>query len=484
MQENDFERQLQQKMSGLKMEPANEVWQKVKETVTKKSKHKRRLFLMIVFFAGMAAMGYLLITQTQTQTASSVVKAAKNQRYPEPANPETPAKKQLGPGIMEPVSAIAQGHEINQGTSLTQPVAKRILNRRTGHFFRANNTSPQQSEDAPQIRVAGNQQNETHLTSQKKLTGNRNARFVTVQATPVQDTVENDLGHDQTDALNSGAEKTGQAPVLEKALTVLPKSADVKDSVVMDTVKEDQLLVTKNKPIVVGGAGKPGKSWHPVFSITVGRSFTRTGELPSNLAADYTSNIGTSGGNITGSSGGYAALTPGYSFALAAGVSRDVTKTLQWNAGLEYRLLTTNLKTGKQADSSLDYSGSIFTAGNSHSYNNRFHYIALPISLAANLFKIGNCQAQATAGITFSKMINTNALVYDSQQNLYHQQKSAFHSTNFALTGGFLFRIRESGKPMLSFGPEFYYSLTPLTSLGAYSGTHNGYWGIRIQAGF
>ena len=50
MEENKFEKQVQQKMDELKIHPADSVWEKIEARIEKKKHSKRGLFLFIIIF--------------------------------------------------------------------------------------------------------------------------------------------------------------------------------------------------------------------------------------------------------------------------------------------------------------------------------------------------------------------------------------------------------------------------------------------------
>ena len=59
MEQNKFEKQVQQKMDELKIHPSDSVWEKIEARIEKKKHSKRGLFLFLLFFIFLAG-GYLL----------------------------------------------------------------------------------------------------------------------------------------------------------------------------------------------------------------------------------------------------------------------------------------------------------------------------------------------------------------------------------------------------------------------------------------
>src|SRR6188474_1115547 len=56
MPENEFEKKVSSEMQELKFKPSEKVWLQVEERIRKKN--KRRVFVIIFFFAGVALLGY------------------------------------------------------------------------------------------------------------------------------------------------------------------------------------------------------------------------------------------------------------------------------------------------------------------------------------------------------------------------------------------------------------------------------------------
>src|SRR5450432_779468 len=90
MEENKFERQIQQKMDELKIHPSDSVWKKIEVRIEKRKRSNRGLFLFVLFICGFLAGGYLLWnTFHHSITGSS--NSVKN--YAEKSTHEIPATK-------------------------------------------------------------------------------------------------------------------------------------------------------------------------------------------------------------------------------------------------------------------------------------------------------------------------------------------------------------------------------------------------------
>ena len=60
MEENKFEKQVQQKMDELKIHPSDSVWEKIEVRIEKRKRSNRGLFLFLLLFFVFLTGGYLL----------------------------------------------------------------------------------------------------------------------------------------------------------------------------------------------------------------------------------------------------------------------------------------------------------------------------------------------------------------------------------------------------------------------------------------
>src|SRR5688572_22383461 len=81
MQENEFEKQVQQKMDDLKLDPSAFVWQKIEPQI-KKEKSRRWIFILLpILLIGILYGGYLLLDNVDTQ--NSTANTSKNEQQSE-----------------------------------------------------------------------------------------------------------------------------------------------------------------------------------------------------------------------------------------------------------------------------------------------------------------------------------------------------------------------------------------------------------------
>ena len=66
MQENEFEKQVQQKMDELKLHPSNAVWQKIEVQIKKEKKRRWMLIFFPIILIGSLYGGYVLLNRNNS----------------------------------------------------------------------------------------------------------------------------------------------------------------------------------------------------------------------------------------------------------------------------------------------------------------------------------------------------------------------------------------------------------------------------------
>ncbi len=70
MEENKFEKQVQQRMDNLKLDPSDSVWENIKNRIEKRKDRKWGLLIFIFLFALMLSGGYWLYNLTGKSTSN------------------------------------------------------------------------------------------------------------------------------------------------------------------------------------------------------------------------------------------------------------------------------------------------------------------------------------------------------------------------------------------------------------------------------
>jgi len=474
MPTNDFEKQVQQKMEELKFVPSEAVWPAVEKQIRQR-KERRRLLLwwwLLPFLAGGSIYYYANRDANKTNKANADNVAKVHDAAIKNANTINNAPTTHATGE-------ANAQKLNADSAVSdKSMAIRLYNRSPLYTRIYNN------KGAAQIVRAGNR--------------------TTTDAT------------DNNDAQNGVAKK--QLAVKDK------NKAGVGEETLMDIFDADAAL----RPAVVGPLGKmiftaspaappfdKGASKKParakkkmewVVSANTGISGISSGFSPlvkSTAALDaapanaFQSNNGVSAGAAAGQN--YIAtrpsdIKPGFSFGAGLSLRRYINPTFSLEAGLLYSYYSSSMTIGKKVDSvaavrrgassvSGYYSNySVLPSANNTRYQNRYHYIEIPIRVEKQLGLQSPLSVQG--GITIGQLLGSNALQYDISKNIYYKDNSVFNKTQLTLSAGMDIRLWRYKTISLEIGPRLQYGLTNFFDKNVYGNRHLLFAGLETRIFF
>ena len=457
MQENEFEKKLQQKMDALQFQPTEEVWQKVQAQVVEK-KRRRRGIVFLFLLSGLIIAGLVFTNTPGLFTKKELV--GTNEIKIEKQNEEQANSTLVNDKLTEKKSTddkqlpVATATSINDIKDTTMPVSGLPGN---------NNIT------------------KTHLIKAKT-----KASVKTKIVSPVQDEM-NDKEVDVAVTAPS-FDETMKPTDTEKNKTTftenkndntvaLKNAKQIIEPVKKETTKNENKPTKENKKVEKSNQQK----WGLAVTLSGGQSSTGNSYLNNGLYANDLSNTPGTGSN-PGSGNIYkpSKTSPGFSFVAGINVYRHISKHSSIIAGLQYQLMNTSIKTG-QATTLSAYADERFAYGTTKNYINHYHFISLPLSFSTQLFSIGQRAVCFDAGINFSRLLSTDALNFNAVQGVYYKDESLFNKTLMGLNAGVKFNLAGKDKAAFYIGTEFYYSLTPLASSGMYSEAHSNFIGIRLQ---
>jgi hypothetical protein len=481
MQENEFEKKLQQKMGELQVQPAEELWQKIKTAVEKKSTRRKRIVFFFFLFSFLIAG--LFIADTSKLFNKNQTVAAKQTGNTGSIQQQKPVAANQSATLPSNVNAAQAVTSNGQNANLQSSV---VVTKNKSLTVSANNNT--RDADTRQEDMAAWENNHHY----KKIKGKTKAAVRSTVTSVLPEEVKADQ---EENAINKPSQKVAVAAAsIPTEINNLKKSEDEKKNKEVDvTVKkvpgkdslqeEKKEAVQKNKP----AEKDKNKQWGISISVTAGIAAAGNNYNSTNksLAADYT---GVTPGTSTGSPGNLLILPsltrPGYGLSAGIQVFRQLSSKSKIISGLRYQLLTTSIKTGARSDSAA-YLGSvrenIYHYGNTNSYRNYHHLISIPIYFSTKVFSIGQHEVNLDAGIDFSRLISTNTLQYSLAQAQYYKNNQLLNKTIVGLSVAAGINLSSKNKMPFSIGPEFYYSLTPLASAGMYAKSHYKFFGIKLQ---
>jgi hypothetical protein len=299
----------------------------------------------------------------------------------------------------------------------------------------------------------------------KSKQGQENDLAAEVKVKNIQDP---SLGNSQPDS----TQKETQAIVSAKT----PGNIDLdkKDSILSnsDQDKVDKTIAEIKK------IPAPGKSFFAVkwglnvsggFSKIAQNSFLHSFLDPTDKSLNSSSY--NNPGAINGGGGGPAAFTnpqsPSHSsFAFKAGLtaSKNFSKRSNLSIGIQYAYLSDKFKTGYQQINNALLNArfnipAYYSGTAQQTFTDHFHFIELPVIYDWRITGKTTHFLSVDAGASFSYLISTNALVYDTvAQGIYYHNKDQFNRGSINLISGFSYHARKKSFELIV-GPRFTFSL-------------------------
>lgn len=435
MQENEFEKQVQQKMDELKLQPSDAVWQKIKVEIKEEKRRRWILFILPLMLIGVLYGGYKLLNEgrdTPAQITENIKKDNTRQK-------------------------IKINYDSAQNHTLLSENKKRIA-------------EPVISErnKIPEIKT------------QSKLKVNRDHEISNIKdKAPVNVILASAMGNAEI-----AKQTTTPAPPQQENIITDKQS-------IPDTITRKDVLSTFVKPDS-GTNNTIIKEDNAIAQATI-KPNTPKNKYPWQLGVSFAAGLSrlTKGFIFTGRqqsldaiqySPGSSAVIPRdtatakkASMAFIAGISADknISQKTIFSSGLNYKLFTVTNIVGND-------SAGFFSASNINTYRNHFHYIELPVSLKFQIVTSPKIKLLLSSGVSISRLISTNALQFNNSTGLYYRDNSLFNKTQIGLNAGLDMALPSKEKGSFLIGPYINYGISKIAKEGYYK-YHFMFTGLRAQ---
>ena len=445
MRENEFEKEVQQKMDELKLTPSDAVWSKVSVTLTKQKKRRKTLVLFFIF------LGFLLIATMllpvikakhffENQAGDLIKPTANNKVQNEKAN-----------------TFFKKGKDEKSKTKILYPEIKKPV------ISTINNDKSAQQALATEPEVATS----AITSSYKKIKNSKAKNLIKITAGSVEQTADIKDDSNKKVVRQFPEKDTIFSP---NKITVTKAPGRVIEFIIskkiVDTIRNRSAVIknTKNK-------------WALGVTLAIGKSGTSNGYFTSanNRNYNYSSSpLNNTGGNISSLP---SAINSGVALTVGILATHKVTSKTNIVVGVNYKLLRTSMLVGN--DNTIN-NALAYGIGNAKTYYNNYHFIELPITFQLQVISIKKLPVFLDAGISISQLIHTNALQFDPAQGRYFIDNNLFRKTIVGLSAGLYINIANSKSAPFLLGPQFYYSATTLANKGLYANSKYSFAGIRL----
>jgi hypothetical protein len=455
--QNEFEKQVQQKMEELKLVPSEPVWQKVEMQIRKK-KDRRRLIFWIPLLALLLGGGLWIGIDQYSNNVSY------NRNNNEKLNHQIPKENssvQPEQSVTKQTIKKLQGQNLE--TTLPPRPGKKTSSTITNESIRLSATSAFQKSKQ---RVKPPKEN-SFPEQQEKFSAKNNETVLTETQTKTREPVlQQDQVNKQTDQEQNFSDSN--------LTTVLPGQKNdslariEKVTLKVDSIKSDSIKQVRVKKYAAS-------KWKLTFAVSggvsgLGRLNVFNGFLIENKSMNYIPPVMSPG---SGPGNGMIYHPPSevkrdFSFAVHAGVKKQLTKRTSFSTGLGYNYYSKSMLVGNRVFASTlfgSYSGSQYFSNNNygnasfHSYRNQYHFLSLPLALEWQLLK--KHPLNLSTGFSLQYLLQTNGLIFDYNKQTYFHNKNAFNRLQLFSDLGlnYSFPVKKNS---IAVGPQLQYGISRL----------------------
>lgn len=486
MSDHEFEKRVEQKMDDLRLRPSDAVWAEVERNL-RREKRRRRIVLWIPLMGLLlTAGGYYIFNGKSNADKISVVKT---EQAVEKAGENTAEKTAVKTVEKTSTSSVATLPATSSSTTSSSPKNNQE------ESISKNSTLPKKQIEnkivtAPKVEKPLRVNNRKISNDKKPLLKDKNVNEVEVKVkadsvkTFVDSTaiVHNDNTIDTSATAVVTIDSINKKPAETKAIA---KAATPKK-------KKQQSSNSKWQWGVKANAGVANISEGSLFDV-----------LKAVRVEDLTGSPPVFNGIPASPAPEASPIDPGAAFSVGGFVQRKISNRVSVSVGLQYSLFTMNTSVGKRVDGVLavnygnfnsrltdNYylvagSGSQFGSGTyMQDYTNRYHFIEMPVMTSIHILGKKKMPIMLDAGVSFSHLINTNALHFDGLNRVYYENDDFFNKFQVSLNGGLNIGLLQNSKHPLFIGPNLRYFASGLIKkdVSAAGGKQQHIWSFGLNA--
>lgn len=477
---HNFEENVRKTLEELKFQPSDKVWDSVKGTLAPERKKRRGLVLLPLALLLPVAIGFFIWKHQVNTTASE---ADKN-RY-----------------------------EAATGTGKQAEATSEIL---TENF--ENTNSPQQAPTATEPAINNNSRqpagvespvNSPRQTPENIFSGdNQQPEKPVLNATGKEATTKRDrkpvLNESITDKKPTIQAQTENLRFLRGRLTAETTnlkyaenltglfSTFTNPNISLERINGSVNITQYLSPLVIPPteADATGK-WS--FGVTASLSHTNlwSGNISNFSYALYDNMLNSPSFSAPQATVVYKPNTAKASFGFSAGVyaEREVSKKLSLSAGLKYSRFTTILNVGERYNRdtvAINYSGRLqpiqgfYRHEENERYSNRINFLEMPLSFHWNFNNSQKLPLFLNTGLSIGYLVSSNALHFDSFNNLYYKNNNQFNKWHGLLNIGISTEIFKNSSVPVSIGPTAGFMFSNLIKNAPDTDKH--LYGIGVEA--
>lgn len=473
MRENEFEKQVQQKMEELKIRPSDEVWMDVERRIRKEKKRRFIFWLPLLFLLLAGGIGTAIWRgQKKEKGIADIITAGnKNTKTAEPGN------KRSG-------SATTPGITIKDTDTKETATAPFITDPGTDA---KTETTKINSEKKENILLPGTQKITIKAPIVKKKKGKESANQPAITAS----VKKNDEIPEQV-TLDAGAPKVITRPdVITDTEPGTEPPQDISKKEPPKEVKPQEPPATDSvisKPADKKSA-KNTRKWEWSLALGAGSSVTGNGFSFGGQKSMSADALG-GGAGAGPQPNPFVTASPVYrGFSMTTGVigKKAVSKKLQVIFGAAYSYLSTRINVGDPVDSlrtiTNQYSNGLgvnnfYRPADSvtvNRYRNQYHFAVLSAELSWQIINGKKVIVYWKNGLQYRQLLGSSMLHFDGRLSGYYKDNDRLKKANLFFTTGLSIPVNKR----MEINPYLSHSLTPVLRSPSSDDLHYTDFGIR-----
>lgn len=445
--QNEFEKQVQQKMEELKLVPSEPVWQKV-EMQIRQRKDRRRLFLWLPVAVVLIGGGLWYAVYENAETiASKNTRSQTERRQPGNRSQDSerkPIEHNNLPGTLKTENNIPV-ENTQRLTNKTTPINKFVEPLKTKATPSANRSSEKSNFPEKSSRV------------KKENAPAEVEKRVAVKDSPGREVAE------------PAGKTTPDATLLPLQLTDTIAGTKIKEEEIQ-TIPGDSIATKDSSSIKKPAVKKPAPSkWK--YAVVAGSRVAGSGRIGvfNGEKSLLYANPNAPGGSPAASYGP-SEVEKGLALTIGGMAKKQLGNRTAFSTGLLYNYYGNTINVGNRIVQNTvlrDYAVSQYYsnigANNSYvllqPYDNRYHFLSVPLSFDWQILKKQPLNFRTELSLQY--LIHTNGLVFDNNRQAYFHSKDAFNRVQLFAGFGLDYSIPLK-KSAIALGPDVQYGLSRL----------------------
>jgi|GEM_PF-2543762 len=446
MEQNNFEKQVHQKMEELNILPSETSWANIEKQIGQKSR-RRNLIFMLLFFVSILLFTSLYLFLNSLKNTALKFENEPNQLVKNKIEKENPSYQ---PSV-----------QINKnGTNTTRKMEKRSSKSSITSIKKISPSNTIQSNLHNKVFIKRGLQFAERESNKSQIALDNKIKNAEKSAAAIDTGSKNNELYKKDSTIKSSRIETNAENIKEKA----PYKKDIEKEI---TVDENLKILSVEKK----------KHWQFGFIFSGGTSFAGHDPFTLNKSADYLASPITSGGIPNNN---YLPSATKNSIAFTAGIfiQKNISSNNKISLGFNYKYYSIKNKIGNKIDSA---QSAYYSSAQVNNFRSEFNFLEIPVTFKLRLNHNKSLPIYWDAGISISELVNTNALQFKNDQGIYYTDNSLFNKTQIGFRTGFSATLFCERKNSVNIGPYFYFDATKLANKGLYNKTHFSFIGISAE---